>query len=165
MAKLILIGGVSRSGKSRLAKALQLDLPNAHVFHQDEFVLPDDQIPPIRDRIDWERPESMDWNRLLDAYELANTKYEYIIIEGIFAFSNAKLNQSSDFTVLLTLDKEKFLERRKKEKRWGKEPDWFIEHVWKSHERFHNPHNISPNCELPYPNPADYSEILAQLKS
>jgi len=165
MAKLILIAGVSRSGKSSLAKALHDDLPSTTILHQDEFVLPQDQIPLIQDRIDWERPESIDWNRLLEAYEVAKAKYQYIIIEGIFAFSNSTLNKSSAFTVLLTLDKEQFFERRKKENRWGKEPDWFIEHVWESHELFHNTHNISPDWVLPYPSPSDYAEMLNQLKS
>lgn len=165
MAKLILIGGVSRSGKSSLAKALQQDLSNATILHQDEFVLPHDQIPKVRDRIDWERPESIDWDALLIAYSSGRDKHQYIIIEGIFAFSNLTLNRIADFTVLLTLDKEQFFERRKVEHRWGEEPNWFIEHVWKSHTLFHNPHKLLPDWVFSYPKAAKYEEILIQLKS
>ena len=35
--------------------------------------------------------------------------------------------------IYLTLKEETFLERKRKDLRWGREPEWYIDHIWKSH--------------------------------
>ena len=143
MAKLILIGGVSRSGKSSLAQYLTQHLPHATHIDQDEFVLPAQQIPKINDRTDWEIPESIDWQQLTAKVKESLNNYNYVLLEGIFAFQNEALNDQADLKVMLKLPKEEFLEKRKKEQRWGEEPEWFLEHVWKAHLIHCNPHQTA----------------------
>ncbi|MBO3697988.1 uridine kinase [Roseivirga sp. E12] len=165
MAKLILIAGISRSGKTTLAKQLAHDLPEAIVLHQDKYVLDESLIPMIRDRTDWESPESVDWTRLHNDYNRLKNEYAFIIIEGIFGLTDPRLLDASNFKILLDLDRGEYIRRRKLERRWGNEPKWFIDHVWESHEVFHNPSNTHLDWELSNPSSADYSEILNQLKS
>ncbi len=165
MAKLILIAGVSRSGKTTLAHKLASDLSRTVILHQDEYVHNESLLPRIKNRIDWEKPETINWDRLLKTYHQSSEKYDFVIIEGIFALNNEELVKIADKTILLKLDHEEFLESRKKENRWGNEPSWFIDHVWNSHLIFHNPHKLIPSHTLYGPSPTDYEEILNQLKS
>lgn len=164
MAKLILISGISRSGKSTLAKRLSIDLPNTLVLPQDEFVLSKEQLPRIKDRIDWERPVSIDWVRLKKVLNESQSEYDFIILEGIFALSDISLASAADYSIQLKIDKQTFLERRKKETRWGTEPDWFLEHVWTSHLKFSNPHQVSPNLTMDNSWINNYDSILSEIE-
>lgn len=144
MSRLIAIGGVSRSGKSSLALKLLAALPNSVVLHQDDFVKSDRQIPKIKGRTDWEHPDSIDWPSWKESIHKALAKYDYVIIEGLFAFSDASINSQIHKAIYLSIDKATFLERRRKETRWGHEPDWFIEHVWEAHWKYGlAPENLS----------------------
>ena len=62
------IGGVSRAGKTalakRLAKHFRKEGLSTDILHQDEFVYPDEEIPKVRDKVDWEHPGSIDFERL-----------------------------------------------------------------------------------------------------
>ena len=148
MSQLVLIAGVSRSGKSSLAKRLCAELKNAKHLDQDEFVKPESEIPIIKDRADWETPKSIDWAKWKEAIDQAKENHKYVIAEGIFALSDESLVREADLTILLSIGKEEFVKRRKKETRWGYEPAWFIEHVWLSHLKNHNPHSIKVDFEL-----------------
>ncbi|PIQ47684.1 MAG: hypothetical protein COW03_14030 [Cytophagales bacterium CG12_big_fil_rev_8_21_14_0_65_40_12] len=133
MSKLIAIGGVSRSGKSSLALKLSTALPKSIVLHQDDFVKSAAQIPQINGRTDWEHPDSIDWPLWEESIDKALAKHDYVIIEGLFAFYDASINSRIHKAIYLSIDKATFLERRRKETRWGYEPEWFIEHVWEAH--------------------------------
>lgn len=133
MSRLIAIGGISRSGKSSLALKLLAALPSSIVLHQDDFVKSEALIPQINGRTDWEHPDSIDWTLWIKSIDKALAKYNYVIIEGLFAFYDASINSQIYKAIYLTIDKTTFLERRRKETRWGHEPDWFIEHVWEAH--------------------------------
>lgn len=165
MAKLILIAGISRSGKTTLSNKLADDLPKAIVLHQDEFIVDEDALPRVKGRVDWEKPETIAWTSLISAYHKASPKHNFVIIEGIFALSDLTLSDIADFKILLTLDHDEFTKRREQENRWGDEPDWFIAHVWESHLVFHNPNNFTPDIQLSDITPAEYSNLLDQLKS
>ena len=140
--KLILIGGVSRSGKSTLAQQLASKLDNSAYLEQDFVVRPEEELPTIQDRIDWDHPDSVDWISWQVAIENNLRNYDWVIAEGIFAFANKELNSKSHFTIELIINQETFLEERREETRWGEEPEWFLEHVWQAHQRLRNPHNI-----------------------
>lgn len=165
MAKLILIAGISRSGKTTLSNALANDLPNAIVLHQDEFIVDKDALPHVRERVDWEKPETIAWPNLINAYHKASQQYDFVIIEGIFALSDLTLSNIAGYKILLTLDHDEFIKRRNQEHRWGNEPDWFMEHVWESHLVFHNPNNLTPDIQASNISPTQYSNLLGQLKS
>lgn len=164
MAKLILIGGVSRSGKSSLAQYLTQHLPLSIHIDQDTFVLPEPQIPTIKDRTDWEVPESIDWKKLDTTTTNYLNRYEFVILEGIFAFQQESLNQLADLKIELKLPKEEFLAKRKQEQRWGEEPQWFIEHVWKAHLIHSNPHNTSIDLTFSSMQTHQFERILKKIK-
>ncbi|WP_436515362.1 uridine kinase family protein [Ekhidna sp. To15] len=138
MPQIIGIGGCSRSGKSSLACRIKEQLSSKQVLllDMDDYVFPASQIPKIQDRTDWERPESVDYYRLCQAIEENGSAYDVIVVEGILVFANQQLLSLFDTTVWIQVSKETFLDRRRKETRWGDEPDWFLEHVWKSHLQY-----------------------------
>jgi nicotinamide/nicotinate riboside kinase len=133
------IGGVSRSGKTTLALRKKAELEalhpgtKAHVIHQDDYVQPVERIPMIRDRTDWECPESMDFERLYAAITDARSRYDWVIAEGILIFYDPKVNALFDERITLHIDRDTFMARRAQETRWGPEPEWYLEHVWNSH--------------------------------
>ncbi len=155
-AKLILIGGVSRSGKSTLAKELESLLPNSISLDQDDFILPESQIPKIKERTDWEDPNSIDWDPLVNKLNQLATQHDFLILEGIFAFNSHQINAWADYSIYLNLPYDSFFKRRKEETRWGIEPDWYLEHVWNAHQQYANPHQIT------YQKDSAYTDQLAR---
>ncbi len=134
------IGGVSRSGKTTLALQMKATYEaKGHtvvVLHQDDYVQPEAQIPLVRDRVDWECPESMDFERLRVAVEEAAQRADYVIVEGILVFYDPAVNALFNERILLEIDRNTFLERRALETRWGVEPLWFREYVWESYLKY-----------------------------
>ncbi|MDP5169073.1 MAG: hypothetical protein NWR72_02420 [Bacteroidia bacterium] len=133
---LLLIGGVSRSGKTKLSQKIALWLRTeghkVSVLHQDEYVKPESEIPMIRDHIDWEVPESIDWARWQEAIRSAALSHDWVIAEGLFAFSDQELNQAADRQIMVNVSEDTFLQRKREDLRWGQEPEWFIAHIWRS---------------------------------
>lgn len=165
MGRLILIAGVSRSGKSSLAKDLCSRLKKAVHLDQDQFVKSESEIPLIRDRVDWETPESINWPNWRRAIQQGLRAHDYVIAEGIFAFADLGLIKEASITILLELEQDEFTARRKRETRWGEEPNWFIQHVWNSHLLHHNPHNIQPSLSISVHTEADLSRVIKLLQS
>ncbi|MEP1035002.1 hypothetical protein [Ekhidna sp.] len=131
------IGGCSRSGKSSLAYEIKEQLHDRKVvlLAMDNYVFPESQIPKIKDRIDWESPESVNFEQIMRTIEDCKY-YDVIVIEGILIFADESLRKQFDTTVWMQISKETFLARRRNETRWGDEPDWFLEHVWESHLQY-----------------------------
>ncbi len=129
------IGGSSNSGKSTLAKELVDYYGNDKGIHlcQDDFVFPTNTLTKINGHTDWEQVESIDIKRYIESIKNALNKYEYVFAEGIFAFHFPELNKLYSKKLYLNIDKEIFYNRKQKDFRWGKEPQWYIEHIWKSH--------------------------------
>lgn len=134
MAFIIGIGGASRSGKSSLAKKLKDRYASKGVIilDQDDFVKPDDQLPTIQDRFDWEHPDSIDLKSLLSEVTLAAKTHDVVIVEGLLSLYFEELNALYDFTIFIEISKPMFIFRRQQETRWGTEPNWYVEHVWTS---------------------------------
>ncbi|WP_421978384.1 hypothetical protein [Roseivirga seohaensis] len=163
MSTVIAIGGVSRSGKSTLADWLGTQLKNTTVLHQDEYALPKDELPEINGIPDWEVPESIDWDTWHKAITQAKVKYDYVIIEGILVFANTNINALIDQPIFLNIDKENFLKRRLKEKRWGKEPEWFIEYVWEAHLKYGLPPSDLQVIQIKDITTNQYFEVLTAV--
>ncbi len=144
--KFIGIGGPSRSGKSTLTAYLssRIDQTDSYIFDMDDYVKEKDRLPRIRDRIDWESPETIDLTKLLRRIETVTNHYRYIFIEGIFAFHYQELNVHYDLRYYLKITKEKFHSRRRQETRWGMEPDWYLEYVWSEYLRQEKQLNLEP---------------------
>lgn len=131
------IGGVSNAGKTTLAKKLKEHLScfSISTICQDDFPNAIDQIPKIRNHVDWEIPESIDLSKFYKKMLSDDKEYDIVIAEGLFAFCNNKFVQHYDKKIFITLTKDTFRKRKQKDLRWGKEPEWYIEHIWESHFR------------------------------
>lgn len=165
MGYLILIAGVSRSGKSSLATSLCQRLDNAVHLDQDDFVKPESKIPTVRDRVDWEHPKSVDWNKWYRFLDKSLSEYNYVIAEGIFVCHSKEHCSKAHLIIELLIDEATFKARRNHENRWGDEPSWYLAHVWESHKQNHNPHQVDPQLSLTDPSEDDLNNIIHLLIS
>ncbi|HHL52774.1 MAG TPA: hypothetical protein ENJ39_05310 [Flammeovirgaceae bacterium] len=138
MALSIGIGGVSRAGKTTLATYIKDLYPNkkTHIISMDDYVHEPDKIPRIKDRIDWETPASVDYERLKKEIEEAKKKYDLVITEGILIFYSEEVNKLFDKRIFIDIPKSLFYIRRRNDTRWGKEPRWYIDYVWESYLKY-----------------------------
>ena len=134
------IGGVSRSGKTSLAilikNILEKKGETAIILSQDDYVFPESEIPKIKHRVDWESPESIDFQRFKNDILLKSKAFEHVITEGLFDFYDAEITTLFDIKFFIQIHKNTFLKRKAADKRWGFEPKWFIEHIWKSYLKY-----------------------------
>lgn len=131
------IGGVSRAGKTTLANLLKKRLKGKtiSILNQDDFAKKTG-LPKIKNHIDWEHPASLDWTTLMNTIKAETKKNEITIVEGLFAFYNKQISNIYDLKIFMSIEKEVFLARKRKDKRWGKEPEWFIQHIWNSYLKY-----------------------------
>jgi len=132
------IGGCSRSGKTTLANIIKSRYADdeAIVLNQDNFVFSEEEIPKINGHIDWECPQSMDFERLKAEIIKSKTKFKHVIVEGIMVFYDTELKNMFDKKIFIDIDKESFVRFKNSDLRWGKEPDWYVEHIWNSFEKY-----------------------------
>jgi len=123
---------VSNSGKSRLAELIKSSLPNkiVNIICQDDYIHPQYEIPQIKNHIDWESPESINFVAFKEAILEAKETADLVIAEGFLAFYDPRINLLYDNKIFIKISKEIFLERKRKDHRWGKEPEWYIKHIW-----------------------------------
>lgn len=130
------IGGPSRSGKSTLANLLVTHYrkfgKKAIIFHQDDFVFPETQIPKIRNKTDWESPHSVDHDLLYEVVSDFQTRFDVVIVDGFFAFYDQRLNAIYDKRIFVKISKRTFIIRKSADSRWGYVPTWYIDHIWKA---------------------------------
>lgn len=129
------IGGVSRAGKTTLAYKIR-DWYNSKdlvILHQDNFIQPLDKMPLIKDHIDWEHPASLDFNALLSSINEKKTTNQIIIVEGLMAFWDRRILAAMDKKIYIRISKDAFFSRKTLDKRWEKEPQWYLEHIWNNH--------------------------------
>ena len=150
------IGGSSNSGKSTLANELAAYYKNIDVkiLCQDDFVISHDLLTRVNGHIDWEQPSTIEIEKYITAVKKANETYDLVICEGLFAFWFSELNKLYDKKIFLKIDKKSFKNRKVKDLRWGKEPNWYIEHIWDSHLKY---------CEI-HPLKKDYFIVNATKK-
>jgi len=132
------IGGVSRAGKTSLSNYIKSLYPNKSIFliEMDEFVRNEADIPKVRDHIDWENPISVDFNKLKVALTSALDAYDIVITEGILIFYSAEVNKLFDKRIFINVPKSVFCKRKREDKRWGSEPDWYIDYIWESYLKY-----------------------------
>ncbi len=135
---IVAIGGISNAGKSKLASKIADFYENQStiILCQDNYANPTPEIPKINGHTNWEIPESINFNRfyqkIIDSIKL----YDIVIVEGLFVFYEQRLIDLYDKSIYLTIDKETFFDRKKKDLRWGKEPEWYMKHIWDSHFKY-----------------------------
>ena len=147
------IGGLSRSGKSFLAEELKKLFvsrgKSVTVLDQEDFVLPSKEIPLIRDHVDWEIPESIDWQKLKTTISLDKKNSDVLIIEGLMVFWDEWIRGKCDKRIFIEFDKKEFVSRKRIDLRWGKEPEWYIEHIWQSYLQYgHSAHGENIDITL-----------------
>jgi nicotinamide/nicotinate riboside kinase len=138
MAIVVGIGGVSRAGKTFLAEliAQQSHLSAVRILPQDEFVKSVHEIPLIQDHIDWESPESIDFTKYKNAVAEASAYPGIAIAEGLLAFYDPGIVQLFDKIIFISLSYDEFIRRKQADLRWGKEPEWYIRHIWDSYLQY-----------------------------
>lgn len=159
------IGGVSRSGKTRLAKRLAKHFRQQGLstitLHQDDFVYPEEEIPPVRDKVDWEHPESVDFERFRQSIKEHSSTHDVLIAEGLMALYDGPTNALYDKCFFVDISKVTFFERKSKDLRWGREPDWYMEHIWESFQLYGQPGPSLPEVLLlSGENPIDWERVL-----
>lgn len=162
------IGGISNAGKSGLAKKIKEHFPDktVKILCQDNFAHPTHSIPKINDHTNWEIPESLDFDRFIKLTIDESKKYDIVIDEGLFVFYDERLNRLYDKMIYLTISKETFIERKRKDLRWGKEPDWYMEHIWDSHQQFFEKVEFRKKAfQISGENPVDFSAVINYLQS
>ena len=130
------IGGVSRSGKTFLADLLQTAIADSVVIHQDIFIPPEAEIPTINGHLDWERPEAIKWLSFSNAIDDALGSGKTVIAEGLMVFQNPEINLHYNKAIFINISRETFFQRKQSDLRWGREPDWYINHIWDSYLKF-----------------------------
>lgn len=134
------IGGISRAGKTFLADLIadRLPLLNAPlIIHLDDYVKPHAELPLIKEHIDWEIPDSIDYSRALE--EIAGSPRNLVIVEGHLAFCNSELDFLYQRRIHINLDESEFRARKEQDQRWGEEPSWYIDYIWEAYLRYGKP--------------------------
>ncbi len=129
------IGGVSRAGKTSLALQMRdwLGEDQVKILHQDDYIQPLEEMPKINGHIDWEHPDSIDFDKLIKDIEKNSKEFQYIVVEGLMAFWNKQLTLLMHKKIYLKINKNAFLSRKTIDSRWENEPKWYIEHIWENH--------------------------------
>jgi len=129
------IGGVSRAGKTTLAFKIRewFGKDKVCILHQDQYIQDEDHMPRIKNHIDWEHPDSLDFDQLKKLTLEKSKECPIVIVEGLMVFHDEELNQLMDRKIYIKISKDAFLNRKTLDNRWGKEPKWYIDHIWESH--------------------------------
>jgi len=129
------IGGVGNAGKSTLAKKIKKLYPEnkVRILCQDDYVKPNYELPLIHQHIDYEIPDSIDFQFYRQRIVTASNSAEMILAEGLFAFYDASTVQIYDREIFLHIREKTFFQRKNNDLRWGKEPAWYIRHIWQSY--------------------------------
>jgi len=132
------IGGASRAGKTSLSKYIGTLYPNKSIYiiQMDDYVKNESDIPKIKNHTDWEHPISVDFDRIKKVLKEALTSHQIVITEGILIFHSKELNELFDKRIFINVPKNVFYKRKKEDKRWGEEPDWYIDYIWKSYLKY-----------------------------
>ena len=102
----------------------------------DDYVLEDQEIPRVKDRIDWETPASVDYVRIKNKIEASVQEYDLVITEGILIFYSEEVNKLFNKRIFIDIPKSLFYIRRHSDTRWGEEPKWYIDYVWESYLKY-----------------------------
>lgn len=133
----ILVAGMSGSGKSELASALSRRLPGAAVLHLDGYYLPLTHLAwEERARVNFDHPDSLDWPLMrqhvaafkrgeaveVPVYNFAQHDREpftermepgqYLVTEGLLALADDALRALADLTVFVETAPDVCLQRR-----------------------------------------------------
>ncbi len=132
------IGGVSMAGKSSLARAIkaQYTRKEVSILCQDDFIMPLHSMPQVKGKTDWENPASIDFDEYIASVVARDIETDVVIAEGLFAYHDHSLAKLYDKKIFLEISSDLFFERKKSDTRWDIEPEWYIQHIWKSYLKY-----------------------------
>ncbi len=161
------IGGASNAGKSWLAKSIKDNCPDKtiKILCQDDFVFPVDKQPVVKDRVDWENPGSIDFGKFKTAIIKNQGNYDIVIAEGLMVFNEKGINRLYDKKVFIEISKRNFLRRKSIDRRWGEEPNWYIEHIWASYQKYGRIPRDDTSFLLTFANTIDVNEVVKYICS
>ncbi len=116
------IGGVSCSGKTKVAKALQKKLgPDVEILSFDKYYISTEELADKS--ISWESPYHFRYNQYIsDLKKLKNELNGLVIVEGFLIFFDQKARDCFDKKIFIDLPEEEIKRRRIARKR-GTESD------------------------------------------
>ncbi len=131
------IGGISRSGKTKLAKRLKTYFKKQYklvsLFSMDNFMYSHDKLPLTKNYVNREVPEAINFEKLIEQLKVAKPiPNSIVIVEGHLVFAKPNLDELLDCRIFFNIDKATFIERKVKDGRWGKLPDWYIDYCWQA---------------------------------
>ena len=162
------IGGISNAGKSFLANLIKINLEKKYkvkILCQDDFIKPESKIPTINGLTDWEHPSSINHEMYRQAVFREAKNNDIVISEGLFAYYSNTLTESYSKKLFLYIDKETFKQRKQHDLRWGKVPDWYIEHIWSSYLRYGKANDIIGIKKIDASNDFNLEEISDYIES
>lgn len=162
------IGGVSNAGKSSLANLLKRELEKefkVKILCQDDFIIAEHKIPKINGFTDWECPTSINHKMFLQAVLRESHNNDIVISEGLFAFYNNELSNLYEKKLFLYIDKDIFIQRKLRDKRWGESPEWYINHIWDSYNKSGKAKDALGVKKINAGNRFDLDEIVSYIKS
>ncbi len=132
------IGGVSTAGKTTLTALLKGYIKDKRIstICQDDYVLPTSSIPKINDRVNWEHPDSIDHSKFRQAILDDARSNDIVIAEGLMVFFDESTRKLFDKLIYIEIDFQTFKSRKSIDKRWGFEPNWYIQHIWDSFKTY-----------------------------
>ncbi|MCF6171998.1 MAG: hypothetical protein L3J66_13570 [Bacteroidales bacterium] len=133
------IGGVSTAGKSSLAFQISKQFEfgaKVKILCQDDFIRPESEIPRIKSHIDWECPRSINHEMYFQALQRERKVNDIVISEGLFAFNDERVSALYNKRIFLMISEETFWNRKTADLRWGKEPEWYIRHIWNNYLKY-----------------------------
>jgi uridine kinase len=143
------IGGASTAGKNTLAFQLCAFLQSSGisctVVDQDDYVLPEEEIPKILGHTDWEVPESIDFEAFRTAILEEYGRSDIVIVVGLMVYYHPEIDALFDRRIYLDISFETMLRRKGEDTRWSGEPDpeWYVKHIWRSHQKYGKPQAVS----------------------
>jgi nicotinamide/nicotinate riboside kinase len=160
------ISGCSCSGKTTLSENLKLKLVDmgykVHLIGQDQYYLPDSQIPkdPITGFDNWDTPEAINMDEFynaishfIDNFEQSEPVKTVLIVEGFLYFHDEKFLKLIDNLIFTFSDFDALLERRNSregyetiEGFWKDPENYFELSVYPSYLRFYK--NIHESVQL-----------------
>jgi nicotinamide/nicotinate riboside kinase len=136
------IGGLSRSGKTKLAERLcyvlrDLDF-HVTLISQDHFTKKLSSLPKFNHYVDWEQPAGIDFKLLYNSLLWHKKRYDIVIVEGFLMFHDSSINQILDKKIKVEISQDCFKKRKAEDKRWSQIPEDYIEHIYQSFLKYGN---------------------------
>ena len=164
----ISVGGISNAGKSRLAEKIAdyYSGKSVIVLCQDNYARPTPDIPKIKGHTNWEIPDSIDFDRFYQALVESIAEYDVVIAEGLFIFYEERLIGLYDKSIYISISRDTFFERKRKDFRWGKEPEWYMEHIWYSNMKYCDRLAYRAKVfQLSGEDPVDFAAVIRYLEA